>query len=101
MTRKLLVLCWLLSLCYFILIPSFPSQPPSAMGVIFFQSLTVIATYLCGQSFFRRIFTPADEDESSFARTTGTIFRGLLALLGLTITVVLAYASLTIGIAVD
>lgn len=100
MIKKSIVALWLLTLCNLFLL-RFPPKPPSAVGLLFFQSLTVIATYLCGQSFFRRIITPADEDESSFLRTTGTLFRGLLAFLGLTITVMLAYASLTTSIAID
>ena len=89
---------WLVSVMSFVLIPSFPPQPPSAVGVIFFLSITVVATYLCFKS---AVLKWQSEEATGCLDRVAMVVHALLAILGITLIFMYAYASLTTGIAVD
>ncbi len=94
MIQKTLIFVWFLSFCYFVLIPSFPPQPPSAFGIIFYQSLTVVAAYLI----FRRLRSPGSPGILGFIKSICLCF---LLFLAVSQIFILIYASLTTGIAIN
>ncbi|PKL43187.1 MAG: hypothetical protein CVV41_10740 [Candidatus Riflebacteria bacterium HGW-Riflebacteria-1] len=102
MSQYLIIGAWLIMLLYEFMPRFGPTQYSSALGVVFFQSLTAVATYLCGKNCYLRIKgIEKTTGAARFFREVSSTIYALLAFLGCILIILCAYKSLTVGIPID